>query len=79
VSVASSMPTTMLATHHLEEVAPSTTHAGLLRDGRLIASGEIAHVLTGEALRACFGIDVEVGCRRGRWWATAAPPTTAAP
>jgi iron complex transport system ATP-binding protein len=79
VSAASSMPTTMLATHHLEEVAPSTTHAGLLRDGRLIASGEIAHVLTGEALRACFGIDVEIGRRRGRWWATAAPPTAATP
>lgn len=66
-------PTTLVATHHLEEIAPSTTHAALLREGGLVASGEIDRVLTTEQLEACFGIAVEVGHRGGRWSATAEP------
>ncbi len=67
----SSSRTTLVATHHLEEVAPSTTHAALLRGGQLVTSGPVHRVLTAEMLEACFGIPVEVG-RRGRgWWAAA--------
>jgi iron complex transport system ATP-binding protein len=61
-------PTTIVATHHLEEIAPSTTHAALLREGRLLASGEIERVLTAETLEACFHVAVDVGRRGGRWW-----------
>jgi iron complex transport system ATP-binding protein len=64
-------PTTILATHHLEEIPPSTTHAALLRDGRLVASGEIEGVLTPRSLEACFGIAMEMGRRGLRWWAGA--------
>ena len=63
--------TTILATHHLEEIPPSSTHAALLREGRLVADGEIAGVLTPEGLGSCFGIAMDVGRRDGRWWATA--------
>jgi iron complex transport system ATP-binding protein len=66
-------PTTIVATHHLEEIAPSTTHAVLLGDGRLVASGEIERVLTRERLEDCFGIAMRVGRREGRWWAAAVP------
>lgn len=73
-------PTTIVATHHLEEVAPSTTHAALLKERQLVASGEVEQVLTPQALEACFGIPVDVGRRGGRWSATAehrrAAPTT---
>jgi len=62
-------PTMLLATQHLEEVPPSTTHAALLLAGELTASGPVETVLTGERLRECFGLDVEVGRRNGRWWA----------
>jgi iron complex transport system ATP-binding protein len=64
-------PTTILATHHLEEIPPSTTHAALLRDGRLVASGGIEDVLAPPSLQACFGIAMEVGRRGARWWAVA--------
>jgi iron complex transport system ATP-binding protein len=74
VPAAPSAPTTIVATHHLEEVPPSTTHAALLRDGRLVASGDVEGVLTPEQLQECFGIAVEVGRRGPRWWATGAPP-----
>ena len=68
-----SAPTTILATHHLEEIPPSSTHAALLRAGQLVASGEIEDVLTPEGLEACFGIAMDVGRRGTRWWATARP------
>lgn len=69
-------PTTIIATHHLEEVPSSATHAALLRAGRLVASGPIDDVLTPDPLEEAFGIAVEIGRRpNGRWWATARTPT----
>ncbi len=65
-------PTLVLATHHLEEIPATATHAALLRAGRLVASGPIATVLAAGPMRACFGIDVEVRHERGRWSAVAA-------
>jgi iron complex transport system ATP-binding protein len=59
--------TLVLATHHLEEIPASATHAALLRAGRLVAAGPIADVLVPEAMGACFGIDVEVRREHGRW------------
>jgi iron complex transport system ATP-binding protein len=64
-------PTTLLATHHLEEVPPVITHAALLRSGRIVASGPVEDVLADEPLARCFGIDVVVERRDGRWWARA--------
>src|SRR5918996_1531048 len=65
-------PTTIVATHHLEEIPPSTTHGMLLRTGRPIAAGRIDDVLTRDVLEATFAIPVDVGRRSdGRWWATA--------
>jgi iron complex transport system ATP-binding protein len=66
-----SAPTTILATHHLEEIPPSSSHAALLRDGLLVASGAIEEVLTPGSLEACFGIAMDIGRRGGRWWAVA--------
>jgi iron complex transport system ATP-binding protein len=63
--------TTVLATHHLEELPRTTTHALLLRGGKVIASGPVEETLTSEALSRCFGIPIEVSRRGGRWWAHA--------
>jgi iron complex transport system ATP-binding protein len=65
-------PAMIVATHHLEEIAPSTTHAALLRGGQLVAHGPIEEVLTGDLLERTFGLAVEVGRRGGRWWAASA-------
>jgi iron complex transport system ATP-binding protein len=64
--------TTVLTTHHLEELPPDTTHALLLRDGRVVAGGAVDDALTAEALSACFGLPVDVGRANGRWHAVAA-------
>jgi iron complex transport system ATP-binding protein len=64
-------PTMIVATHHLEEIAPSTTHAALLRGGRLVAAGPIEQVLTPKLLGEGFGLTIAIGRRNGRWWAAA--------
>ena len=63
--------TTVLVTHHPEELPVTTTHALLLRAGRTTAQGPVEEVVTSEALAACFGVPVSVDRRDGRWSARA--------
>lgn len=72
-------PTTVLVTHHVEEIPPGFTHALLMRDGRTLAAGPLAQILTADALSACFGLHLALGvdgdeapfgaARPGRYWA----------
>jgi iron complex transport system ATP-binding protein len=64
-------PTTVLATHHLEEIPPVATHAALLRDGRVVASGPIERVLADGPMSACFEMPILVERDDGRWRARA--------
>jgi iron complex transport system ATP-binding protein len=64
--------TSVLVTHHLEEIPTSATHAILLREGRVLAMGAIKEILTSANLSACFGLPVE--CRfDGERWSARAP------
>ncbi len=56
---------TVLVTHHLEELPAGTTHAVLLRDGRVLASGPVASVLTGDQVGKCFAAVDAGAARRG--------------
>jgi len=58
---------TVLVTHHLEELPATTSHALLLRDGRMLASGPAAEVLTTELISACFDYPVVIARQAGRW------------
>jgi iron complex transport system ATP-binding protein len=58
---------TITVTHHLEEIPPTTTHALLLRAGRVLASGPAGEVLASGPVSACFGLGVTVERRGGRW------------
>ena len=64
-------PVSVLVTHHLEEVPPGTTHALLLRGGRVVAAGEIGDTLTSAHLSAAFGSDLAVMRNGDRWTARA--------
>jgi iron complex transport system ATP-binding protein len=66
--------TTVTVTHHLEEVPATTTHAMLMRDARVLASGPIADVLTSANLSDCFGRPLHVDRMEGRWYARALRP-----
>jgi iron complex transport system ATP-binding protein len=60
-------------THHLEELPASTTHALLLRRGRVTARGPVGTTLTSQALTACFGLPIAARAEDGRWSAVAVP------
>jgi iron complex transport system ATP-binding protein len=63
---------TVIVSHHLEELPPTTTHALLLRGGRIVASGLVDDALTSEHISTCFGFDIRVHRQEGRWAARAA-------
>ncbi len=64
----------VLVTHHLEELPGSTTHALLLRGGRVLAAGPVEQVLHDEPLSACFGAPLRVRREDGRWTARGRRP-----
>ncbi|GAA1548852.1 hypothetical protein GCM10009678_34480 [Actinomadura kijaniata] len=63
--------TSVLVTHHLEELPTSTSHALLLREGRVLAAGPADEVITTELVSACFDHPVSISRANGRWTATA--------
>ena len=64
-------PPVVLVTHHVEEIPPAFTHVLLLREGQVLAAGPIASTLTEANLGACFGLDVTLEQRNGRFTAWA--------
>jgi iron complex transport system ATP-binding protein len=64
---------TVFVTHHLEELPVTTSHALLLRAGRMLAAGPAADVLTSDLVSTCFGYPVTIARHAGRWTCIAAP------
>jgi iron complex transport system ATP-binding protein len=64
-------PPIVLVTHHVEEIPPAFTHVLLLRAGDVLAQGPLATTLTEANLAACFGLDVVLERRAGRYAAFA--------
>ncbi|WP_420098092.1 ABC transporter ATP-binding protein [Corynebacterium sp.] len=65
--------TTVLITHHVEEVAASTTDVLMVRDGGIQASGPVDEVMTAENLGVLYGMDVQLQRVGGRWFAFSTP------
>lgn len=63
--------TTVLVSHHLEELPTTTSHALLISKGAVVASGTAEHVLTAPAISDCFGVPIEIERSNGRWYARA--------
>ncbi|MFF0990527.1 ABC transporter ATP-binding protein [Kocuria nitroreducens] len=53
-------PTVVMVTHHLEEVPDAFTHALLLREGRVVASGPVEQVMTQKNLSVTFGLPLKL-------------------
>lgn len=66
-------PTTVLVTHHVEEIPAGFTHALLLRAGRVVAAGAMDDVMNTATLSETFGIALELEFRDGRFSARARP------
>ena len=58
-------PALILVTHHVEDITPSFTHALLLREGAVTASGPVAEVLASAKLSEIFGHSVRLRRRAG--------------
>jgi iron complex transport system ATP-binding protein len=63
---------TVVVTHHVEEIAAGTTHAIVLRGGRVVAAGPVSETVTGPVLTAAFGLPLRVERVGGRFTAQAA-------
>ncbi len=59
--------TTLMVTHHFEELPTRTTHAALVRAGRLVAAGPVEEVLTDENVSITFDHPVRIEHIGGRW------------
>ncbi len=64
-------PVTVLATHHVEEIPSTITHAALVRGGVFTSCGPIEMVIRDAEMSACYGLPIAVERRHGRWWARA--------
>jgi len=69
----------VLVTHHLEELPASTTHAALLREGKVLASGPAYDVLTTNLISKTFNHPIRIQYAAGRWTATARPSCSCCP
>lgn len=63
-----SRPAVIYITHHTEEILPAFTHVLLLRNGKAVAAGPKAKVLTPALLEKTFGAKLRVTKRNGRVW-----------
>ena len=71
-------PATVLVSHHVEEIPPGFTHALLLREGRVVAAGPIAEVVTEDHLGETFGMPLVLQREDGRFSARRRTPHRAA-
>ncbi len=54
-------------THHVEEITPSFSHALVLKEGRVLAAGEMQRVLTSKILSDAFGAELRLRSVGGRY------------
>ena len=63
-------PPVVQVTHHVDEIPPGFSHALLVRNGGVLASGPLDDTLTTESLSACFELPLVLerrGRRYGAW------------
>ncbi len=58
---------TLTVTHHLEELAETTTHALLVAGGQVLAVGEVDQVITTPMISRAFAHPIAVTHHQGRW------------
>ncbi len=64
-------PTTVLVTHHVEEIPADFSHVLLIRGGRVVTAGPMAQTLTPSALSETFGMSLALRSISGRYFAVA--------
>jgi len=65
-------PTSVMVTHHVEEIPAGVTHGLFLKQGRVVAAGPLREVMTTEILSRTFDLPLQIDEVDGRWHAQAA-------
>ena len=66
-------PAVLMITHHVEELSPQTDRVMLMNNGRIVATGTPAEIITPERLSEAFGCKVFVERIHGRYWLQVLP------
>ena len=67
IAKSANCPPIVLATHHVEEIPPTFTHAIILKNGKVLASGAISDVVTSEILSEAYGAKCVLGRRDSKY------------
>jgi iron complex transport system ATP-binding protein len=62
-------PSLLMVTHRVEEIPPGISHALILKEGRVLASGGKHETITSDTLSDAMGIQIEVLHKNGRLFA----------
>ena len=63
------VPTILYVTHHTEEIPPRTTHALIVKNGKVLAQGEKHSIITEQTMSQAFDIGITVEFdRNDRVW-----------
>ena len=57
----------VLVTHHVEEIPTSASHAAVVADGRIVASGPVADVVTSAVLTGAYAVPITIRHDDGRF------------
>lgn len=71
MGLAETGPSTVLVTHHVEDIPPTSTHVLAINDGRVVARGPIGPTLTAEVMSETFSMPIELSRTDGRYTARA--------
>ena len=63
-----SHPSFIYVTHHVEEILPIFTKTLILKDGRVIKSGDTSDVLSDQSISELYGISVQLVKKQDRYW-----------
>jgi iron complex transport system ATP-binding protein len=64
-------PVTLIITHHIEEIPAGSTHALLLKNGKIVSGGPINNVITSENLSLAYDMQISVTMTNNRYSANA--------
>ena len=65
------VPALVYVTHHIEEILPLFKKTLILKEGKVVKSGETRALLRREILEELYGIPFSLVRKKGRYWPVA--------
>jgi iron complex transport system ATP-binding protein len=68
IAIQAKIPALIYVTHHVEEILPIFKKTLILKDGRIIRSGNTDRVLKRDVLQELYGVSLKIIKKKGRCW-----------